>query len=179
VINLGTEEDKKEIKIWASLEASVKKRVIELLKEYVDVFAWSYRDKPGLDTDIVVHRLPLKPECLPVKQKLRRTRPDMALKIKEEMHKQIDVGFLVTSKYPQRLANIIPVLKKDGKVRMCVDYRDLNKVGPKDDFPLPHINVLVDSTAKSKIFSFMDGFSGYNQIKIAPEDREKTSFITP
>jgi hypothetical protein len=61
VINLGTEEDKKEIKIGASLEASVKKRVIEHLKEYVDVFAWSYRDMPGLDTDIVVHRLPLKP----------------------------------------------------------------------------------------------------------------------
>jgi hypothetical protein len=82
VINLGTEEDKKEIKIGASLEANVKKQVIELLKEYVDIFAWSYRDMPGLDTDIVVHRLPLKPECQPIKQKLRRTRPDMALKIK-------------------------------------------------------------------------------------------------
>jgi len=133
----------------------------------------------GLDTNIVVHRLPLKPECLPVKQKLRRTRPDMALKIKKEVQKQIDAGFLVTSEYPQRLANIVPVPKKDGKVRMCVDYRDLNKASPKDDFPLPHIDVLVDSTAKSKVFSFMDGFSGYNQIKLAPEDREKTSFITP
>ncbi|XP_039687848.1 uncharacterized protein [Medicago truncatula] len=179
VINLGTKEDKKEIKVGASLETSVKKQVIELLKEYVDVFAWSYQDMPGLDTDIVVHHLPLKPECPPVKQKLRRTRPDMALKIKEEVQKQIDAGFLITSNYPQWLANIVPVPKKDGKVRMCVDYRDLNKASPKDDFPLPHIDVLVDSTAKSKVFSFMDGFSGYNQIKMAPEDREKTSFITP
>jgi len=73
----------------------------------------------------------------------------------------------------------VPVLKKDGKVRMCVDYRDLNKASPKDDFPLPHIDVLVDSTARCKVFSFMDGFSGYNQIKMALEDREKTSFITP
>jgi hypothetical protein len=73
----------------------------------------------------------------------------------------------------------VPVPKKDGKVRMCVDYRDLNKASPKDDFPLPHIDVLVDSTAKFNVFSFMDGFSGYNQIKMAPEDREKTSFITP
>jgi len=62
---------------------------------------------------------------------------------------------------------------------MCVDYRDLNKASPKDDFPLPHIDMLVDSTAKSKVFSFMDGFSAYNEIKMAPEDREKTSFITP
>jgi len=173
VVNLGTEEDKKEIKIGASLDPAVKKWIIELLKEYVDIFAWSYRDMPGFDTDIVVHRLPLKPECPPVKKKLRRTRPDMALKIKEEVRKQIDAGFLITSEYPQWLANIVPDPKKDGKVRMCVDYRDLNKASLKDDFPLPLIDVLVDSTAKSKVFS------GYNQIKIAPEDREKTSFITP
>ncbi|XP_058727787.1 uncharacterized protein LOC131599463 [Vicia villosa] len=62
---------------------------------------------------------------------------------------------------------------------MCVDYRDLNKASPKDDFPLPHIDMLVDNTAKFNVFSFMDGFSGYNQIKMAPEDMEKTSFITP
>ena len=72
----------------------------------------------------------------------------------------------------------MPVPKKDGKVRMCVDYRDLNKAIPKDDFPLPHIDILVDSTAKFKVFYFMDGFSGYNQIRMAPEDMEKTSFIT-
>ena len=76
------------------------------------------------------------------------------------------------------IANIIPVLKKDGKVRMYVDYRDLNKSSPKDDFPLPHIDMLVDSTTKFKIFSFMDGFSWYNQIRMAPEDMEKTTSIT-
>ncbi|GAU51766.1 hypothetical protein TSUD_415550 [Trifolium subterraneum] len=179
LINLGSEEEKKEIKIGASLEASVKERVIVLLREYIDIFAWSYQDMPGLDPEIVEHHLPLKPECSPVKQRLRRTHPDMALKIKEEVQKQIDAGFLITSEYPQWLANIVPVPKKDGKVRMCVDYRDLNKASPKDDFPLPHIDVLVDNTAKSKIFSFMDGFSGYNQIKMAVEDREKTAFITP
>ena len=70
------------------------------------------------------------------------------------------------------------VAKKDGKVLMCVDYRDLNRASPKDDFPLPHIEVLVDSTTKFKVFSFMDVFSGYNQIKMAPEDMEKTTFIT-
>ena len=73
----------------------------------------------------------------------------------------------------------MPVPKKDGKVRMCVDYRDLKKASPKDDFPLPHIDMLVDNTAKFKVFLFMDGFSGYNQIKMAPEDMEKTTFITP
>ena len=61
---------------------------------------------------------------------------------------------------------------------MCVDFRDLNKVSPKDDFPLPHIDVLVDNIAGHALLSFMDGFSGYNQIKMAPKDMEKTSFIT-
>ena len=62
---------------------------------------------------------------------------------------------------------------------MCGDYRDLNKASPKDDFPLLHIDVLVNNTAQSSFFSFMDGFSGYNQIKMAPEDMTKMTFTTP
>ncbi|RVW84878.1 Retrovirus-related Pol polyprotein from transposon opus [Vitis vinifera] len=80
--------------------------------------------------------------------------------------------------YPEWLANVVPVPKKDSKVRVCVDFRDLNKASPKDDFPLPHIDMLVDSTAGHSMLSFMDGFSRYNQILMAPEDMEKTSFIT-
>ena len=117
---------------------------------------------PGLDTDIVVHHLPLREECASVKQKLRRVKLDMLLKIKEEVKKQLDAGFLEVSKYPQWVANIVPVPKKGGKLRMCVDYRDLNRASPKDNFPLPHINTLVNNTAKHSLFSFMDGFSSYN-----------------
>ena len=76
------------------------------------------------------------------------------------------------------LANVVPVPKKDGKVRVCVDFRDLNKASPKDDFSLSHIDLLVDSTTDHSMLSFMDRFSGYNQILIAPEDIEKTTFIT-
>ena len=68
--------------------------------------------------------------------------------------------------------------KKDDKVRMCVDYRDLNRARPKNDFPLPHIDFLIDNNAQHKVFSFMDGFPGYNQIKMAPEGMEKTTFVT-
>ena len=74
--------------------------------------------------------------------------------------------------------DVVPVPKKDGKVRMCVDFRDLNRACPKDDFPLPHIDVLVDNTAGSELMSFMDGFSGYNQILMALEDMTKTTFMT-
>src|ERR1051325_1071048 len=81
-LNLGSEEDKKEVNIGALLDSNVKGKLIDLLKEYVDVFAWSYQDMPGLDTSIVEHHLPLRPECPPVKQKLRRVHPEMADKIK-------------------------------------------------------------------------------------------------
>uniref|UniRef100_A0A2N9GNK9 Reverse transcriptase domain-containing protein n=1 Tax=Fagus sylvatica TaxID=28930 RepID=A0A2N9GNK9_FAGSY len=133
---------------------------------------------PGLDTDIVVHKIPLKPECKPVKQALRRMKPEVILKIKEEVEKQLKAGFLSTVTYSDWVANIVPVPKKDGKVRMCVDYRDLNRASPKDNFPLPHIDTLVDNTATNAVFSFMDGFSGYNQIKMAEEDKSKTAFVT-
>ena len=94
------------------------------------------------------------------------------------MQKQFDADFLAVARYPEWVANIMPVPKKDGKVRMCMYYRDLNQASPKDNFPLPHINVLVDNTASFALFSFMDGFSGYNHIKMALEDMEKTTFIT-
>ena len=123
---------------------------------------------PGLSIEIVEHQLPIRPECKPVQQKLRRVKPEMLLKIKKEVKKQLDVGFLELVKYPEWVANIVSVPKKDGKVRMCVDYRDLNRASPKDNFSLPHIDTLVDNTAKNSRFSFMDGFFRYNQIRMVP-----------
>ena len=76
------------------------------------------------------------------------------------------------------LVNVVPVPKKNGKVRVCVDFKDLNKASPKDDFPLTHIDLLVDNTAGHSMLSFMDGFSRYNQILMASKDREKIVFIT-
>ena len=87
---------------------------------------------------------------------------ETSLKIKEEVKKQFDAGFLAVARYPEWVANIVSVPKKDGKVRMCVDYRDLNQASPKDNFPLPHIDILVDNTTNFALFSFMDGFFGYN-----------------
>ena len=88
---------------------------MDLLREYTDIFAWSYQDMPGLSTEIVEHQLPMRPECKPVQQKLRRVKPEMLLKIKEEVKKQLDAGFLEVAKYPKWVANIVPVPKKDDK----------------------------------------------------------------
>ena len=103
----------------------------------------------------------------------------MSLKIKEEVSKQLDVGILQVTEYPTWLANVVPVPKKDGKVRVCVDYRDLNKASPKDNFPLPNIHILIDNCAKHETHSFVDCFAGYHQIEMHKDDAEKTAFITP
>ena len=95
--------------------------------KYAKVFAWSYEDMPGVDRSIAEHTIPTYPNMRPVKQKLRRMRPEWAEKVREEVKKQIEVGFLEVVKYPEWLANIVPVPKKDGKVIIWVDYRDLNK----------------------------------------------------
>ena len=80
--------------------------------------------------------------------------------------------------YPEWVANVVLVKKANGKWRVCVDYTDLNASCPRDPYLLPSIDQLIDATAGHLMLSFMDAFSGYNQIKLAPEDREKTSFIT-
>ncbi|PKI68442.1 hypothetical protein CRG98_011167 [Punica granatum] len=134
---------------------------------------------PGLDPSIVEHSLPFDTEKFPPKrQQLRQQRASLLLRIKEEVVKQINAGFLEVCNYSEWVANIVPVEKKDGRVRVCVDYRDLNKASPKDNFHLPHIDVLVDNTARHAQFSFMDGFSGYNQIRMAEKDKLKTTFTT-
>ena len=79
--------------------------------------------------------------------------------------------------YPDSLANVVMVRKANGKWRMCVDFTYLNKACPKDSYPLPRIDQLVDSTAGHKLLSFMDAFSGYNQIRMDETDQEKTSFV--
>ncbi|XP_030453194.2 uncharacterized protein LOC115674822 [Syzygium oleosum] len=155
-INLSDSGEPKEVKIGATLPEGEAKRLVQLLKDYQDIFAWSYADMPGLDPSIVEHSLPTNPDILPKKQRLRRTKPELSKKIEEEVMKLLKVGFIEVTQYPSWVANIVPVMKKDGRVRVCIDYRDLSKASPKDDFPLPHIDVLVDSTAGFELFSFMD-----------------------
>ncbi|RVW76376.1 Retrovirus-related Pol polyprotein from transposon 297 [Vitis vinifera] len=98
--------------------------------------------------------------------------------VKEEIQKQLSVGFISVVEYPEWLANVVPVPKKDGKVRVCVDFRDLNKASLKMTFLFHTLICWLMAPAGHSMLSFMDGFSGYNQILMAPEDMEKTTFIT-
>ena len=88
------------------------------------------------------------------------------------------MGFIRKVYYPDWLTNVVLVKKANVKWRMCVDFTDLNKACPKNSFPLPRIDQLVDSITGHKLLTFIDAFSGYNQIKMAEEDQEKIAFIT-
>ena len=131
-----------------------------------------------IDPKIAQHHIDTHDHMVPIKQTLRRIRIEWLLRIKEEVAKQLKVGFIKLVNQAEWIANVVSVPKKDGKVRMSVDYKDLNKECPKDDYPLPHIDVLVDNIKGSALMFVMDGFSGYNQIKMAPKDITKTTFTT-
>nr|GMC77894.1 uncharacterized protein LOC109150426 [Ipomoea batatas] len=133
----------------------------------------------GLHAKVAVHRLAVKKACHPVKQAQRRFRPELIPSIEGEVNKLIEAGFIREVKYPTWISSIVPVRKKNGQIRVCVDFRDLNVACPKDDFPLPITELMIDVVTGHEIMSFMDGSSGYNQIRITLEDEELTAFRTP
>jgi len=114
----------------------------------------------------------------PVRQRRRKFNEERCLVVKEETQKMLNAGHIKEIQYPEWLANIVLVKKANGKGRMCVDFTDLNKACPKDSYPLPNIDTLVDSASGCKMLSFLDAFSGYNQIKMHPRDERKTTFMT-
>ena len=120
-VDFGTSDQPKELKIGSSLSLDERSRLIDLLRSYLDVFTWSYEDMLGLDPSIVQHHLPILPHDRPVKHKLRRLHPRWSLQVKEKIQKQLSVGFLSVVEYPEWLANVIPVPKKDHKVKVCID----------------------------------------------------------
>nr|ABA97905.1 retrotransposon protein, putative, unclassified [Oryza sativa Japonica Group] len=134
---------------------------------------------PGVPREVIEHKLMVRPDAKPVKQKLRRFALDRKQAIREELDKLLKAGFIREVLHPKWLANPVMVCKANGKWRMCVDFTDLKKACPKDHFPLPRIDQLVDSIAGCELLSFLDAYSGYHQISMAKEDEEKIAFITP
>jgi hypothetical protein len=139
-----------------------------LFKELCDVFAWSYEEMPGIDPSIIVHEIKTYPGVKPVRQKLHPVHPKKTATIKAEVEKLLKSGFIYPVPLMEWVSNIVLVTKKQGTICVCVDYRDLNKACLKDNYPMPFIDQIIDNCAGSVIFSFMDGFSGYNQIDILP-----------
>jgi hypothetical protein len=177
-IILEDERPKKSTRIGANLTPKMRELIIHFLKNNKDVFALSHEDMPGIDPSIISHKLNVNPCLRPIKQKRRVFAPERNNTIMKEMDKLLTANFIREVFYPDWLANVVIVKKANGKWRVCVDFTDLNKACPKDSFPLPRIDQLVNSTAGHKLLTFMDAFSGYNQIVMDEVNQEKTSFIT-
>src|SRR3954468_21070227 len=125
-VNLGDENQKRVTYISAKLGPTLKSKVIALLEENKDCFAWDYDEIPGLGRDLVELRLPIKEGKKPIKKTPRRFAPESHSKIKTEVERLLRCKFIRTTRYVEWIANIVPVIKKNGSLRVCIDFRDLN-----------------------------------------------------
>jgi hypothetical protein len=132
----------------------------------------------GIDPDIVVHEIKTYPDAKPVRQRLRPVHPRKAAAIKLEVEKLLKAGFIYPVALTDWVSNLVLVNKKQGTIRVCVDYRDINKACPKDNFPTPFVDQIVDDCAGSEIFSLMDGFSAIIRLTFYPRINTKLlSFV--
>ena len=165
--------------VGARLPPQEKEELVEFLKGNIDVFAWDACDALGIDPDFICHHFNVNPSVTPKKQSPRRPSREHAEAIREEVTKLKRAGAIKEVFYPEWLANTVVVKKKSVKWRVFVDFMDLNKACPKDPFPMPRIDQLVDATTGHPRMSFLDAFQGYHQILLALEDQEKIAFVTP
>ena len=177
VVTLDESRLERTTRIGTLASQPIRQALASFLKMNQDVFAWSHDNMPGIDPSVIVHRLNVNPASPPIRQKKRVFAPERDKAIAEEVKKLLEAGFIREVYYPDWLANVVMVKKANGKWRMYVDFTDLNRACSKDSYPLPRINTTVDSMARHKLLSFMDAFSGYNQIKME-DDQERTSFVT-
>jgi len=177
--NIGTAERPKMIKLSKKLPPDQKPKYIDLFKEFQDVFAWSYEDFKSYVTSVIQHTIPLKPNQKPFKQKIRRIDPVLLPLIEKEVKRMFEAGIIAPIRFFEWVSNLVPTRKKTSEIRLCVDLRNLNQVSLKDHYPLPKMDHILQRVVGSSRISLLDGFSGFNQILVHPDDQDKTAFTTP
>ncbi|GJY03734.1 reverse transcriptase domain-containing protein [Tanacetum coccineum] len=183
--------------ISSQLSKEKKNRLISVLKKHKQAFAWKTTDIPGICPSFCKHKIQLLDDKKPVVQKQRRLNPNMQEVVKKEIMKLLDTGIIYPIADSPWVSPIHCVPKKGGITvvtnendelvptrtitgwRVCIDYRKLNEATAKDHFPLPFMDQMLERLAGNKYFCFLDGFSGYFQIPIDPNDQEKTTFTCP
>eukprot|EP00253_Pinus_taeda_P011966 PITA_11966 len=163
-------EPGKTLHINPNLTDDKKQQLMKLLRENKEAFTWDYTDMKGISPELYTHRIYIKEGSRPVCQPQRWMNPNLREIVKEELQKLLNAGFIYPIYDSEWVSPLVIIPKKNGKWRVCVDYRALNKATQKDHFPLPFIDQVLDNLAGKNFFSFLDGFSGYNQIKVAPQD---------
>jgi hypothetical protein len=165
--------------LGSQLSDEQEKTLLKFLFNNKDVFAWSANDLCGVNRDVIEHALNVHPAIRLRRQRLRKMSDDKAEGARNEVKRLLSAKVIREVTYPEWLTNTVMVRKANGKWRMCIDFTDLNKACPKDEFPLPRIDSLVDAAATSELMSLLDCYPSYHQIWMKKEDEPKTSFITP
>jgi hypothetical protein len=169
----------KSLYINSSLELDQQKKLIQMIQRQSSAFAWDYYDIKGIHPDTCIHHIYTNDQIRPIRQPQRRINPSLQDIVKEELQKLLHVNFIYPILDSKWVSPLVIVPKKNGKWRICVDFRELRKDTYRDYFPFPFIDQVLDTLSGKRYFYFLDGFSGYNQIQISLEDQEKTKFTFP
>jgi hypothetical protein len=183
--------------IASDLHASQEEKLLDVLREHNEAIGWTIDDIKGISPSVVMHKIHLEEDTKPSREPQRRLNPTMEEVVRGEVIKLLDAGVIYPisdSKLvspihvvPKR-AGVTVVQNKEGELvptrvqsgwRVCIDYRKMNTATRKDHFPLPFIDQMVERLAGHKYYCFLDGYSGYNQVHVDPEDQEKTTFTCP
>jgi hypothetical protein len=167
------------LNINANLDEQQQQQLIQILSKYQQSFAWEYYDMKGIDLQLCTHYIYVEKYARLIRQPQRILNPHLRDIVKEELQNLVDVDFIYPISDSRRVSPLVIVPNKNGKWRIYVDYRELNKATQKDYFPFTFIDQVLDTLAGKKLFSFLNGFSEYNQIQISPEDQDKTTFTSP
>jgi len=178
-VNIGAAENPKMVKLLKALSPKVKKEYIRLLSSFSNVFAWDYSDLKTYDTSIIQHTIPIKSNQKPFGQKLRIINPKLLPLIEKEVNRLYKSRIIVPIRFYDWIFNLVPVRKKTGEIRLCIDFRNLNKVSLKDNYLLPKMDHILQRVVGASSMSLLDGYSGYNQILVHEDDRDKKTFTTP
>ncbi|XP_073121038.1 uncharacterized protein [Henckelia pumila] len=178
VVQLFPEQPGKLVKIARNLEVGLMDQVKACLAKNTDVFAWSSQELTGIPSQVAEHKLNILLGARVIKQKKRHFGAEKDKVIADQVRELNEAGHIREVQFPTWLSNVVLVPKATGKWRMCIDFRNLNEACPKDCYPLPRVDQLVDSTSGFELLSFMDAYQGYHQIPLAQEDQDKVSFIT-
>ena len=170
-INIGTSENPKIVKIGRGTSLEERKRIIDLLREYRDILAFSYDELKGYREDVMEHTIPLKDEnAKPSRQKLRQTNPKLAPLVQKELSKMLATEIIAQTRHSTWCSNLVIVRKKNGTIKLCVNFNNLNLACKKDNYPLPNMETIMQRITGSGMMSLLDGFSGYNQLWVKKED---------
>jgi hypothetical protein len=164
--DIGTKEKPRLVKLSKYLSPETKSKYAELFRKYKGIFALSYEELRTYDTTMIEHKIPLKLGVKPFRQKLKQINPSLLSVVEREVKKLLDTKIIIPLRYSDWVENLVPFRKKNREIRLCVDFRNLNKSSLKDNYPLPKMDHILEKLVGANRMLMIDGFSGYNQIAV-------------